>query len=174
MDDETSRSESDGTEPNEPVREFMPATAAPVEPVVIKKQPTWTYFLTPISILIGAGIVAGSIWWSTGRDEDEPATVAAMPDMDAVSEAPASASPEAQTGDTLLSAFTQYANSIGLDEQGFRSCLSKQSNVELITAQYQRGSSLGVTGTPTFYINGKQLTGDKTLDVLSAEIDPLL
>ena len=33
----------------------------------------------------------------------------------------------------------------------------------------------GLEGTPTFYINGKQLTGDKTLEqLLSAEIDPLL
>lgn len=32
----------------------------------------------------------------------------------------------------------------------------------------------GLTGTPTFYVNGKQLTGDKTLEELAAEIDPLL
>ena len=29
-------------------------------------------------------------------------------------------------------------------------------------------------GTPTFYVNGKQLTGDKTLEQLAAEIDPLV
>ena len=35
-------------------------------------------------------------------------------------------------------------------------------------------NEFGLEGTPTFYINGKQLTGDKTLEQLAAEIDPLL
>ncbi|MCR6673539.1 thioredoxin domain-containing protein [Devosia ginsengisoli] len=32
----------------------------------------------------------------------------------------------------------------------------------------------GLAGTPTFYVNGKTLTGDKTLEQLAAEIDPLI
>src|SRR5690606_9870515 len=32
----------------------------------------------------------------------------------------------------------------------------------------------GLEGTPTFYINGKQLTGDKTLEEMAAAIDPLV
>jgi protein-disulfide isomerase len=32
----------------------------------------------------------------------------------------------------------------------------------------------GLTGTPTFFVNGKNLTGDKTLEQLAAEIDPLI
>jgi hypothetical protein len=32
----------------------------------------------------------------------------------------------------------------------------------------------GLSGTPTFYVNGKTLTGDKTLEQLAAEIDPLV
>ena len=37
-------------------------------------------------------------------------------------------------------------------------------------------NTAGVTppGTPTFYINGKTLSGEKTLEQLAAEIDPLL
>jgi protein-disulfide isomerase len=31
-----------------------------------------------------------------------------------------------------------------------------------------------LTGTPTFYLNGKMLTGEKTIDELSKEIDALL
>ena len=29
-------------------------------------------------------------------------------------------------------------------------------------------------GTPTFYLNGKMITGETTLEALKAEIDPLL
>ena len=32
----------------------------------------------------------------------------------------------------------------------------------------------GLQGTPTFYVNGKTLSGDKTLEQLAAEIDPLV
>ena len=42
------------------------------------------------------------------------------------------------------------------------------------TMRDQAVNDFGLEGTPTFYINGKQLTGEKTLDQLSAEIDPLL
>ena len=31
-----------------------------------------------------------------------------------------------------------------------------------------------VEGTPTFYVNGKQMVGEQTIDELSAAIDPLL
>ena len=35
-------------------------------------------------------------------------------------------------------------------------------------------NDFGLAGTPTFYVNGKTLTGDKTLEQLAAEIDPLI
>ena len=38
----------------------------------------------------------------------------------------------------------------------------------------QAVNDFGLEGTPTFYINGKQLTGEKTMEQLGAEIDPLL
>jgi protein-disulfide isomerase len=40
--------------------------------------------------------------------------------------------------------------------------------------QEQATNEFKLEGTPTFYINGKQLTGDKSLEELKAEIDPLL
>ena len=79
---------------------------------------------------------------------------------DAVSEAPTAATAQtAAANETLLSVFTQYATSLGVDPQSFQACLTKQSNVDLITAHYQRGTALGVTGTPTFYINNKMIIG---------------
>ena len=35
-------------------------------------------------------------------------------------------------------------------------------------------NDFGLEGTPTFYVNGKQMTGEKTMDELDAAITPLL
>jgi hypothetical protein len=35
-------------------------------------------------------------------------------------------------------------------------------------------NEFGLQGTPTFYVNGKTLSGDKTLEQMAAEIDPLV
>jgi hypothetical protein len=40
--------------------------------------------------------------------------------------------------------------------------------------QKQAAEDFKLEGTPTFYVNGKQLTGDKTLAELAAVIDPLV
>ena len=40
--------------------------------------------------------------------------------------------------------------------------------------QKQALDEFGLQGTPTFYLNGKKLTGDYTFEAIKAEIDPLL
>jgi protein-disulfide isomerase len=141
--------------------EFGQESVAEVEPpvqYVIRRQPTWTYFLTPIAVVIGALIISGTIWKFSGDDPAAP-TVAVAPDTTgAVSEAPGSGA-VTKTGDTLLSVFTGYARTLGLNEKSFATCLQKQSNVDLITRQFQRGTDLGINGTPTFFINNKMIIG---------------
>lgn len=158
---------------SEPV-EAAPQSPPPAGTYVIKQQPAWTYFLTPMAILIGALIVAGAIWRFTG--EEDGGTVAAFPtvtvDTDgAVSSA--SQTPSTQPA-TLLSTFTGYAKAVGVSESAFQACLSKQSNVDLITRHYSYGSQLGITGTPTFYINNKMLIGSQPLaifeEIVAAEL----
>lgn len=79
------------------------------------------------------------------------------------------------TSDKPLDAVKAVAFQLGFSEQSFQEALTNQ---ELFTAiedmRNQALNDFGLEGTPTFYINGKTLTGDKTLDELSAEIDPLL
>lgn len=74
-----------------------------------------------------------------------------------------------------LPAIQKVTTQLGFSEATFTAALTDQDLFKAIeTMRNQAIEEFGLDGTPTFYINGKQLTGDKTLDVLSTEIDPLL
>jgi protein-disulfide isomerase len=60
---------------------------------------------------------------------------------------------------------------VGLDSQQFNACFDKGTPDDVIRSSQAQGQSLGVTGTPTFFINGRMLTGAQPLDKFSAIID---
>jgi protein-disulfide isomerase len=51
-----------------------------------------------------------------------------------------------------------FAESIGLDMTQFNQCFSSNKHASEINAEHQQGVSLGVTGTPTLFLNGTQIT----------------
>lgn len=78
------------------------------------------------------------------------------------------------TSSDPLNAIKKVTTQLGFSEEAFNEALTNQDLFTAIeTMRNQAIEEFGLEGTPTFYINGKQLTGDKTLDVLSAEIDPI-
>jgi len=50
-----------------------------------------------------------------------------------------------------------YAQQIGLDMQAFERSLSAGAHRRLVEADHADGKRLGVTGTPTFFVNGRLL-----------------
>ncbi len=62
----------------------------------------------------------------------------------------------------------------GISQAKFNACLADKQLVANMKQIKERGRDLGVIGTPTFFINGKQLRGALTMAQLQAEIDPLL
>jgi protein-disulfide isomerase len=52
-----------------------------------------------------------------------------------------------------------YAHDIGLDVAAFEQCLSGSKHEADVQQDIEEGSRLGVTGTPTFFINGRPLVG---------------
>jgi protein-disulfide isomerase len=67
------------------------------------------------------------------------------------------------------------AKQLGFTEQSFDTALQNQDLFDKMeTMRQQALDEFNLEGTPTFYVNGKQLTGDKTLDDLKKEIDPLV
>jgi protein-disulfide isomerase len=74
-----------------------------------------------------------------------------------------------------LAALKKVATELGFTEAAFNEALTNQELFNGIDAMRNQAlDEFGLEGTPTFYINGKQLTGDKSMEQLSAEIDPLL
>ena len=67
------------------------------------------------------------------------------------------------------------AQQLGFTEETFNAALTNQDGFTAIEAQKNQAlDEFGLTGTPTFYVNGKTLSGGKTLEQLAAEIDPLV
>ncbi len=56
------------------------------------------------------------------------------------------------------SVFLSYARSLGLDVQRFAGDLNSSDVSNRIRADMMRAESLGVTGTPTLFLNGRELT----------------
>jgi len=53
----------------------------------------------------------------------------------------------------------KYAADLGLDTQKFNSCLDNGETTEIVESDLADGQAVGVTGTPTFFINGERLVG---------------
>ena len=67
------------------------------------------------------------------------------------------------------------AKQAGFTQESFETCLKDQKVLEAIENVRTHGAEkLGVTSTPTFFINGKKLSGSMTIQELDKEIEPLL
>jgi protein-disulfide isomerase len=80
-----------------------------------------------------------------------------------------------EVSDRPLDAIKAVALQLGFTEDSFNAALKDATLYGAIQQMVDQAvKDFGVDGTPTFYINGKQVTGEKTLDELSAVVDPLL
>jgi protein-disulfide isomerase len=57
------------------------------------------------------------------------------------------------------------ANQIGADAARFNSCLAKQTYLPQIQKDLEDGQKFGITGTPTYFINGYKIEGNIPYDV---------
>ncbi|HTL39413.1 MAG TPA: thioredoxin domain-containing protein [Methylomirabilota bacterium] len=62
------------------------------------------------------------------------------------------------------STFESYAQQLGLDGSKFKTDLETGAYIDNITQDELDGEALGVNATPTFYLNGQQISDYKTLD----------
>ena len=70
--------------------------------------------------------------------------------------------------------FTKLAKEIGLNQDAFATCLNTGRYREEVAKDLHDGFKLGVTSTPTFFINGRPLVGAKPFVEFQAVIDRLL
>ncbi len=64
-----------------------------------------------------------------------------------------------------------YAKELGLDEAKFATCLEKGEKKELVEANRKAGEKAGVTGTPSFFINGYMISGAQPFSEFKSLID---
>jgi protein-disulfide isomerase len=65
----------------------------------------------------------------------------------------------------------RIAESIGMDMEQFTACFDGQIHEQSILEDYLDGQALGITGTPTFFINGKIVQGAQPFAVFRQIID---
>ena len=63
------------------------------------------------------------------------------------------------------------AQEVGLEMDSFRECQNSGRHDETINAGLEMGTTSGVNSTPTFFINGRILTGAKTYEIFKMIID---
>jgi protein-disulfide isomerase len=77
--------------------------------------------------------------------------------------------------DKPLDAVKSVAFQLGFNDDTFNAALKDQDFFNAIQSMRDQAlNDFGLEGTPTFYINGKTLSGEKTMEQLDAEITPLL
>ena len=70
--------------------------------------------------------------------------------------------------------YLSYAAELGLDEAAFEACFDSQEFADEVESDARYAASLGITGTPTFFINGIPLVGAQPLqtflDIIESEL----
>lgn len=64
-----------------------------------------------------------------------------------------------------------YAAKLGLNQEQFRTCLESSKYAQTVKDDVALGKKMGVSGTPSFFINGKQLVGAQPFEVFKAVIE---
>jgi protein-disulfide isomerase len=81
--------------------------------------------------------------------------------------------PELHSGTPPRDILLRTAREAGLSEAQFQTCIADPAGVAALEKRIKAAQEAGVTGTPTFMING-EVVADRSLDGLSQRIDPLL
>lgn len=77
---------------------------------------------------------------------------------------------EWQQGVPPAATLSRIATSVGLSEDEYRACVTNPESLAALEERIQAGRSEGVTGTPTFFVNGTRVA-DSSMAGLSAAID---
>ena len=67
--------------------------------------------------------------------------------------------------------YIQYATELGLDIERFKKDMESDDVKKLVDTDSEQAASLGLTGTPGFFINGRYLRGAKPFEEFKALID---
>jgi protein-disulfide isomerase len=64
-----------------------------------------------------------------------------------------------------------YAKEVGLNVDSFDGCFASGKYKAVVQTDLNEGTQLGLSGTPTFFINGREISGNQPLEAFEAIID---
>ncbi len=67
-----------------------------------------------------------------------------------------------------------YAGRLGLPREAFSACLDAGRYRAAVSKDVEEGRAAGVTGTPTFFVNGLRLTGIQSIDTFRDAVQDAL
>jgi protein-disulfide isomerase len=73
--------------------------------------------------------------------------------------------------DATPATMDSFAKNAGMDLTAFNACRASGKYATAIAASLQEGTRLGITGTPTFFVNGRILVGSQPLEEFVKVID---
>ena len=77
--------------------------------------------------------------------------------------------------ESFVPELSKFARQAGFTEESMRQCLTDQDLMDkVLTARKRAADEFGVTSTPTFFINGKRLTGGGSLEDFEKAFEPIL
>jgi len=79
--------------------------------------------------------------------------------------------PELLGGGNPRTVLLRIANAAGLSEEQFTQCVSDPDNIAALETRVRQATEAGISGTPTFLVNGERIVGAPTLEALSTAID---
>lgn len=78
---------------------------------------------------------------------------------------------EWSAGKSVEEIFVTYAGQIGVDKAKFKECLASGKFTQVVKDDVVLGGAVGVSGTPSFFINGQMLVGAQSFESFKAIID---
>jgi protein-disulfide isomerase len=73
-----------------------------------------------------------------------------------------------------LAGLNKIAQQAGFTKESFDACMKNEAVAKDILAVRTKAEGFGVTGIPTFFVNGERYEGENTIEAFRAKIDPLL
>jgi protein-disulfide isomerase len=68
----------------------------------------------------------------------------------------------------------KIASQVGMTREQFDSCFANQAMIAALNANKERGRTLGIIGTPNFFVQGKLIKSTLDMNKIRALIDPIL